>query len=126
MTIQGILGIAEVMVIITAGDYTVGEVVAFINIVMSKMVSTGSNIASTILLVMMLSALIGLANGMMVYNLQKIPPFIATLGMMSVLRGATLLISNGSNIFGLPHNIADFLLPTLLAYLIFSGFLFCL
>ena len=67
MTIQGILGIAEVMVIITAGiDLSVGGVVAFVNIVMSKMVSTGSNIASTILLVMMLSALIGLANGMIV------------------------------------------------------------
>ncbi len=108
MTIQGILGIAEVVVIITAGiDLSVGGVVAFVNIVMSKMVSTGSNIASTVLLVMALSALIGLANGVMVYNL-RIPPFIATLGMMSVLRGATLLISNGSNIFGLPRSIADF------------------
>ncbi|PLV59045.1 ABC transporter permease [Thermotoga sp. KOL6] len=108
MTIQGILGIAAVVVIVTGGiDLSVGSVVALVNIVLSLMVSKGANIGSSILYCLLLSALIGFTNGLMVYDL-KLPPFIATLGMMSIARGVTLLISNGRNVFGLPRSLADF------------------
>ncbi len=108
MAIQGVLGVAAVVVIVTGGiDLSVGSVVALVNIVLSLMVSKGISIASAIIYCLLLSALIGFTNGLMVYDL-KLPPFIATLGMMSIARGITLLISNGRNIFGLPRVLADF------------------
>jgi ribose transport system permease protein len=54
-----------------------------------------------------LSALVGLLNGIMVFDF-RLPPFIATLGMMTILRGVLLLLSGGSNVFGLPRSVATF------------------
>ena len=108
MAIQGILAVGEVVVIITAGiDLSVGSVVALVNIIMSKMVVSGTPIWISILSVLALSTGIGLVNGVIIYDM-RVPAFIATLGMMTIARGATLLISNGSNVFGLPRSLATF------------------
>jgi len=116
MAIQGVLGIAEVIVILTAGiDLSVGSLVAFVNIMMSQML-TGElagmaipilPIPIIIAICLLLSALVGLINGMLVFNF-RLPPFIATLGMMTILRGVLLLMSGGSNVFGLPRSVANF------------------
>ncbi|PIE31705.1 ABC transporter [candidate division KSB3 bacterium] len=116
MAIQGVLGVAAVLVILTAGiDLSVGSLVAFVNIVMSQML-TGSLGGLTIpilptpviiIICLLLSALIGLINGIMVFNF-RLPAFIATLGMMTILRGVLLLMSGGSNVFGLPRSVANF------------------
>lgn len=116
MAIQGVLGVAEVMVILTAGiDLSVGSLVAFVNIVMSQMlIGKLGGIAIPVLpipviifICLLLSALVGLINGIMVFNF-RLPPFIATLGMMTILRGVLLLMSGGSNVFGLPRSVANF------------------
>ncbi len=108
MAIQGILAVGEVVIIITAGiDLSVGSVVALVNIVMSKMVSQGTPIWVTVISVLALSTFIGLINGVVIYDF-RVPAFIATLGMMTIARGVTLLISGGSNVFGLPRSLADF------------------
>lgn len=109
MAILGILAVAELLVIITGGiDLSVGSVVAFINIFMSIMlVNSGFPMPLIIIICLISSAIIGLGNGVMVFDL-GLPPFIATLAMMTILRGITLLVSNGSNVFGLPRTIADF------------------
>ncbi len=108
MAIQGILAVGEVVVIITAGiDLSVGSVVALVNIIMSKMVVSGTPIWITVITVLALATGIGLINGVVIYDL-RVPAFIATLGMMTIARGATLLISNGSNVFGLPRSLATF------------------
>jgi ribose transport system permease protein len=116
MAIQGVLGVAEVIVILTAGiDLSVGSLVAFVNILMSQML-TGQlagweipilPIPIIIIICLLLSALVGLINGIMVFNF-RLPPFIATLGMMTILRGVLLLMSGGSNVFGLPRSVANF------------------
>lgn len=46
---------------------------------------------------LLLGALVGLVNGLIVTRL-GVPAFVATLGMMSVLRGAALLITDGQSI----------------------------
>ncbi len=135
MAIQGVLGVSEVLVIITGGiDLSVGSLVAFVNIAMSQML-TGKigtlaipvlPIPVIIFVCLVLSGLVGLINGIMVFNL-RLPPFIATLGTMTVLRGVLLLMSGGSNVFGLPRSIANFGgnsylgLPYLFWLLIFSA-----
>ncbi len=116
MAIQGVLGVAEVIIILTAGiDLSVGSLVAFVNIAMSQML-TGSlggvaipalPIPLIIMFCLLLASLVGLINGIMVFDF-RLPPFIATLGMMTVLRGVLLLMSGGSNVFGLPRSVANF------------------
>ncbi len=110
MAIQGVLGIAEVLVIVTAGiDLSVGSVVAFVNIIMSQMITGDAalSIPLAIIICFTFSALIGLAHGVLVFDF-RLPPFIATLGTMTILRGVVLLLSGGSNVFGLPRSVADF------------------
>ncbi|MDI3472311.1 MAG: ribose transport system permease protein [Thermotogaceae bacterium] len=108
MAIQGVLSVGMVVVIITAGiDLSVGAVVALVNILMSKMVVGGTPIWLSILTCLLLASALGFINGIVVFDL-RVPAFIATLGMMSIARGATLLISKGNNIFGLPRSIANF------------------
>ena len=116
MAIQGVLGVAEVIVILTGGiDLSIGSLVAFVNILMSQML-TGHIGGATIPVLpipiivafcLVMSALVGLLNGVMVFDF-GLPPFIATLGSMTVLRGVLLLMSGGSNVFGLPRSIANF------------------
>jgi ribose transport system permease protein len=109
MAIQGVIGVGAVVVIITGGiDLSVGSVVGIVNILLATLITSGHMpIPASILLVVLLATAIGLINGILVFDL-KLPPFIATLGMMTVLRGATLLISKGSNVFGLPRAISTF------------------
>ena len=110
MAIQGVLGVAEVIIILTGGiDLSVGSLVAFINICMSQMLIgkfggmaiPALPIPVIIFLCLVFAAFIGLLNGVMVFDL-RLPAFIATLGTMTVLRGILLLMSGGSNVFGLP------------------------
>ena len=111
MAIQGILGVAEVLVILTAGiDLSVGSVVAFINVMMANMIVAQSPLLPmpvVIVICLLSAALIGLWHGILVFNF-RLPPFIATLGTMTILRGVVFLWSGGRNIFGLPRYIADF------------------
>jgi ribose transport system permease protein len=116
MAIQGVLGVAEVMVILTAGiDLSVGSLVAFVNITMSQMLTAEMALPIPIIvfICLLLSAMVGLINGIMVFDF-RLPPFIATLGMMTILRGVLLLMSGGSNIFGLPRSVANFASSNLL------------
>ena len=116
MAIQGVLGVSEVIVILTGGiDLSIGSLVAFVNILMSQML-TGHIGGATIpvlpmpiiiVFCLVMSALVGLLNGVMVFDF-GLPPFIATLGSMTVLRGVLLLMSGGSNVFGLPRSVANF------------------
>jgi ribose transport system permease protein len=109
MAIQGVIGVGAVVVILTAGiDLSVGSVVGIVNILLAQLLAThGFHPVSGVGVVLLLAAAIGLVNGFLVFDM-KLPPFIATLGTMTVLRGGTLLISKGSNVFGLPRSISAF------------------
>ena len=109
MAIQGVIGVGAVVVILTAGiDLSVGSVVGLVNIVFSILITSGNlPIPMAVLLCLLMGCFIGWINGTLVFDL-KLPPFIATLGMMTVLRGITLLVSEGSNVFGLPRELSSF------------------
>ncbi len=58
-------------------------------------------------LAVLLGTLVGLGTGLvsgLLATKGRIPPFIATLGMMMVARGLVLLISKGVRVFGLPES----------------------
>jgi ribose transport system permease protein len=114
VTIQGINAVGVTLVIITAGiDLSIGSVVALVNILFATLLVGGTPIWFGVLMVLALASGLGFVNGFFVHQF-RVPPFIATLAMMSIARGAALLISGGRNVFGLPRSIAEFSSGTLL------------
>ena len=98
--VNGVLAIACTFVIITAGiDMSVGTLMTF-SAVMTGVVLTqlGLPLPFGILAALLCGALSGLISGTLVAKL-KIPPFIATLGMMMMLKGLSLVISGAKPIY---------------------------
>jgi len=114
----GIIAIGITFVIITGGiDLSVGSIVGLSGMVYAILTSNRGNIqmlsSLAILISLGISALIGLANGVAVHN-GKVPPFIATLGMMTLVRGLVMYVSSGRMITGLPIGFREFSVATLL------------
>ncbi len=107
--VEGVLAVGEVFVIITAGiDMTVGSVVALTNVILSvALTQWGMSMTASIVMVIIIATLTGVANGALVFEL-GIPPFVATLGTMVAEFGLAMILANGTNIFGLPQSIANF------------------
>lgn len=96
VSVNGILAVGMTLVIIVGGiDLSVGSIVAVTGIIvaMTQWMGTTSSITFTLLC----GTLIGLWNGFFITKF-KIPPFIATLGMMTIARGVSLVLSGGSAI----------------------------
>lgn len=98
--IIAVLSVGMTFVIITAGiDLSVGSVLAFSGVVMASVLQSGLPIPVGILVGLIVGFGCGLVNGMLITS-GKIPPFIATLGMMSIARGAGLWYTDGRPISG--------------------------
>lgn len=117
-SINGVVAIGMTLIIITGGiDLSVGSIVGLSGMVYAILTSNRGNIqmlsSLAILISLGTSALIGLANGVAVHN-GKVPPFIATLGMMTLVRGLVMYVSSGRMITGLPIGFREFSVATLL------------
>src|SRR5579863_2974786 len=99
VTIVGIIGVGMTMVILIAGiDLSVGSVVGVAAVVVTMLMQYG--LAAWIAVPLTLVAVggvIGLWNGFWIAH-YRIPPFIITLGMLTIGRGVALSLSNGSSI----------------------------
>jgi len=103
-----ILAVGEGLIIITGGiDLSVGALVGMTACVGAWAALAGAPASLTLLIILGSGTLAGLANGLLVTRV-GIAPFIATLGMMSVARGVSLLITLGSPIHYEPTWIAVF------------------
>ncbi len=91
------------VVIITAGiDLSIGSVWALSSVVMAFVcVNKGLAWTLSVLVGLAVGLACGLVNGSGV-TLLRIPPFVATLGMMSIARGLAEVITGGFQISGLP------------------------
>ncbi|MGN6529866.1 MAG: ABC transporter permease [Burkholderiaceae bacterium] len=95
------LGIGATFVIITGGiDLSVGSVLALSGIVAALCVKSGMPVALGMSAGVLAGTLCGAINGLLVTRL-KLPPFIATLGMMLVARGVALQVTGARAISGL-------------------------
>ncbi len=96
-SINGILAIGQTFVILTGGiDLSVGSLLAVCGILGASLVtgaSPGSPLAA-IALGVGVGLGLGMVNGVLVARL-RVPPFVATLGMLSVARGLTFIANNG-------------------------------
>lgn len=85
------------MVIITRGiDLSVGSILA-VSAVISLQISLTPLAPFAIPIALAAGLIAGIMNGFLV-SFFKMPPFIATLGMMTSLRGAAYLLSNGTTV----------------------------
>lgn len=97
-----IVAIGQTFVIAGGGiDLSVGSVVALSSVVTAYTMRAGSSIAFSVILGLLAGLICGLAIGLLV-DLGNIPPFITTMGMMSIIRGFVYLITDGVPISGLP------------------------
>ncbi len=93
----GVIAIGEMMVLALGGfDLSVGAIVTFVVLVSSKLLANDpANALPAILIMLGFGVLIGLVNGLVVSYL-RVPSFIATLGMMLLVRGGALYWVGGA------------------------------
>jgi ribose transport system permease protein len=95
------LGVGATCVIITGGiDLSVGSVLALSGVIAALSVKAGMPVTVGMLLGVVVGALCGAVNGLCVTRM-RLPPFIATLGMMLVARGLALQITGARPVSGL-------------------------
>lgn len=96
----GVLAIGVTFVIVTSGiDLSVGVLMTFTAVMAGVfMVNWGLPIFVAVPATIMMGALVGFVNGLVITHL-KVAPFISTLGMMMLLKGASLLITEARPIY---------------------------
>jgi erythritol transport system permease protein len=104
VAINAILAIGVTFVILTGGiDLSVGSIAGLCSMVAGGLLFSGLSVpggtvffsvAVVILIGIVVGALVGAVNGLLITRF-KVAPFIATLGMLYVARGAAQLLSDG-------------------------------
>ena len=111
------ISVGMTLVVLTAGiDLSVGSVLAFSGAIAAGLLKNGIPIESgnlyigftllgAILAALMVGGLLGAFNGWVITKF-KVPPFVATLAMLTIARGLTLLYTKGFPISGLGDSFA--------------------
>lgn len=104
VTVLGILSIGATLVIVTGGiDLSVGAILGLSTMVLGWLSHEGGwPLPLAMLAAVGVGAIAGLCNGLGVTR-AMLPPFIATLAMMSVARGLANIITDGQQIVGYPE-----------------------
>lgn len=99
-TVIGVLAIASTFIIITSGiDLSVGVLMTFCAVMAGVfLVNLGLPLPVGVVGAILMGALCGVLSGLAITRL-KVPPFIATLGMMMLLKGASLIITGTRPIY---------------------------
>jgi fructose transport system permease protein len=104
--VVGTLAIGQTLVILTSGiDLSNGWVMAFGGIVMTTLAANlGVNPVLAIFLGILSCVIFGVLNGMLVTYV-SLPPFIVTLGTLSIAQALTLIITNAQTVTNLPDTM---------------------
>jgi ribose transport system permease protein len=115
--IIGIVAISSTVVIISGGiDLSVGSLAGLSAMVAAVLMSTtlvGMPILPAILMALVAGTIAGVYHGFIIHDV-RLPPFIATLGSMFVVRGIVKLISGAQTIAHLPEAYTEFALAEFL------------
>lgn len=92
-----LIGIGQSYVLITGNiDLSIGSVVGMSCMISATLMTKGMNPWVAVLITMVCCVLVGIINGQLVANC-KLPPFIATLGTMTIARGVAQIVNNNYN-----------------------------
>jgi len=101
-TINGIIAIGMTVVILTAGiDLSVGAILALSTVITASLLQGEMAAPLAVTLGLSVGAALGLVNGVITTR-ANVPPFVTTLGMMTIARGLALTFTEGKPITGLP------------------------
>jgi ribose/xylose/arabinose/galactoside ABC-type transport system permease subunit len=99
--VVAIIAAGSTLVIISGGiDLSVGSVFACSAVVGGMVYMNTGNLFLSLATTLATGSAFGLTNGLLITRI-RVPPFIATLGMMGIARGLALIISGGIPIYGL-------------------------
>ena len=99
-SINAIVAVGMTFVILSGGiDLSVGSIVALAGVVLGTALQGGQPLPVALTLALAAGTACGLANGALISR-GGLPPFIVTLGMMSIARGAALLFTEGRPVSG--------------------------
>lgn len=105
-SLNAVMAVGMTFVILTGGiDLSVGSILAFSGMVAAGLSHSGMNAAGAIIVGLIIGTALGFISGLAVTK-GNVPPFIATLAMMTMARGATLVYSNGQPKTGLGDDFA--------------------
>ncbi|MFL7790572.1 MAG: GAF domain-containing protein [Anaerolineae bacterium] len=106
----GIVAAGQTLVVLTGGiDLSVGSLIGLTGVVAALLMKQGLGSVgplpsyAAIAIALALGTAIGWLHGLVIAK-RNMPPFIVTLGSLSVLRGIALVITNASSINALPDN----------------------
>jgi len=101
------LGLGATCVIITGGiDLSVGSVLALSGVIAGLAVKAGFPVPIAMLFGIIAGGVCGTVNGLVITRM-RLPPFIATLGMMMVARGLALQFTGARAISGLGESFGE-------------------
>ena len=99
-SINAIVAVGMTFVILSAGiDLSVGSIVALTGVILGVALRDAQPLALALTLTLAGGVVCGAVNGLLVSH-GGLPPFIVTLGTMSIARGAALLVTEGRPISG--------------------------
>ena len=99
------IALGMTFVIATGGiDLSVGSIVGLAGMIMAKLLQVGVSLPIAVLISLFIGILMGGLNGLLITRID-LPPFITTLGTMSILRGITLISNKGRPAYGLSSQI---------------------
>ncbi|OAT52923.1 ABC transporter permease [Providencia heimbachae] len=101
------IGMGVTCVILTGGiDLSIGSVVALSGVAAAIAVNAGVPVSIGMVIGVLTGGLCGFANGILIAGL-RLPPFIATLGTMMIIRGIALYITDAAPVSGMPDSFGD-------------------
>ncbi|MER2030317.1 MAG: ribose ABC transporter permease [Solibacillus sp.] len=105
VSISALIAFGMTFVILTGGiDLSVGSTLALTGAVAATMLASGIDPVLTILAALLLGAVLGAVNGIIIAK-GKVAPFIATLATMTIYRGLTLVYTDGRPVSELGNEI---------------------
>ena len=95
VSIIGIVAVGMTFVILTGGiDLSVGAMLGLVAVVAAQQLQNGMAVPLVVALALLLGTALGLINGLGI-TIGGVPPFIMTLGMLVMARGAALTYAQG-------------------------------
>ena len=133
-SIIALLAIGQFFVILTGGiDLSVGSILAMSTVISALTLRSGMSAEGSIVVTLGACAFVGFLSGVLVVFL-RIPPFIATLAMLSIAKGTSYIIQSTTLIqisnerfikyfatgkfFGVPNPVLIFIIVTLIAWFV--------
>lgn len=101
-----LVSIGMTFVILIGGiDLSVGSITAFTGLLLALVLKNMRlPLLIGLLLTLIIAVVIGVVTGLLI-TFFELPPFIATLGTMSIVRGAAYVITGGQPIYNLPESL---------------------